>query len=84
MPTIAIVEGVALLIYPNDHNPPHVHARLSELHCKISIVTGQVISGTLPASKIQAIQAWLDAHRAEVTFAWNELHNSRSIDGMIK
>jgi Domain of unknown function (DUF4160) len=84
MPTIAIVDGVALMIYPNDHNPPHFHAKFAEHRCKISIVTGDVISGKLPAAKLNAIQAWLYIHRAEVTFAWNELQNARSIDGMIK
>lgn len=84
MPTIAIVDGVALLIYPRDHLPPHLHARFAEHRCKISIVTGQLIEGNMPRSKLDAVQSWLDAHRDEVSFVWDEIFNGRSIDGMIK
>jgi Domain of unknown function (DUF4160) len=84
VPTIAIVDGVVLMMFVNDHPPAHVHAKLAEHRCKISIVTGEVISGTLPSSKLRVVQSWLKAHREETTFAWNELRNSRSIDGMIK
>jgi len=27
-PTIAIVDGVRIMMFNNDHNPPHLHARL--------------------------------------------------------
>ena len=84
MPTIAFVDGVALLIYPRDHVPPHVHARIAEHRCKLSIVTGQVIDGSLPPSKLRTVQAWLAAHRSEVAFAWDEIRNGRSIIGMIE
>jgi Domain of unknown function (DUF4160) len=84
VPTIAIVDGVVLMMYVNDHPPAHVHAKLAEHRCKISIVTGEVISGTLPSSKLKIVQSWLKAHREETTFAWDELQNSRSIEGMIK
>ncbi len=84
MPTIAIVDGVLLVMYVNDHPPPHVHARLAEHRCKISLMTGEVIRGTLPTAKLKVVQAWLKANREETMFAWNELQNLRSIDGMIK
>jgi hypothetical protein len=84
LPTIAIVNGVYLMIYPNDHLPPHVHAKFAEHRCKISIVTGRLIDGKLPPSKLQAVQTWLDDHRSEVSFAWDEIRSGRSIDGMIK
>jgi Domain of unknown function (DUF4160) len=84
MPTIAIVDGVALVMYINDHAPPHVHARFAEYRCKISIVTGEVINGSLPLSKHKAIKLWLEQHREEVSYAWEELRNGRTIEGMIK
>ena len=84
VPTIAIVDGVAILIYPRDHLPPHVHARFAEHRCKLSIVTGQVIDGRLPANKLRVVQAWLAGHRGKVAFAWDEISNGRSITGMIE
>lgn len=84
MPTIAIVDGVVLMMYVNDHPPPHVHARLAEHRCKVSIMNGEVMSGTLPNSKLKVVQTWLKTHREETIYAWNEVQNSRSIEGMIK
>jgi Domain of unknown function (DUF4160) len=52
MPTIAIVDGVVIMIYPNDHIPPHVHAKFGEYECRISIVTFEVMSGDLPKAKL--------------------------------
>ena len=72
------------MMYVNDHPPAHVHAKLAEHRCKISILTGEVIQGSLPNSNLKIVQEWLKAHREETTFAWNELQNSRSIEGMIK
>jgi hypothetical protein len=43
MPTIAVVAGVRIIIYPKDHLPPHLHAKLAEHEAMISIVTGDVL-----------------------------------------
>jgi hypothetical protein len=60
MPTIAIVEGVRITIYLNDHLPPHLHAFFAGQEAKLSIVTGKVLSGTLPRAKLKAIvHGWL-------------------------
>ena len=56
---------------------------MAEYHCKISIVTGDALSGTLPKAKYRKIQKWLEQHQSEVMFAWNELHNSRPYKGLI-
>src|SRR3954447_19558485 len=47
MPTIAIVEGVRIVIYLNDHLPPHLHALFAGQEIKLSIVKGEVLSGKL-------------------------------------
>ncbi|MCJ2068827.1 DUF2442 domain-containing protein [Methylobacterium sp. J-030] len=44
MPTIAIVEGVRIVIFLNDHLP----ALFAGQEAKLSIATGEVLSGTLP------------------------------------
>ena len=83
MPTIAIVEGVRIAIYPKDHLPPHLHARYGEFEAQISIVTGDVLEGRLPVAKMRAEKSWLAAHCGEVSFAWQEIHARRCFGGMI-
>ncbi len=84
MPTIAIVDGVAIIIFPNDHPPPHIHARLAEHECKLDIVTAELISGSLPPAKLAKVQHWLKAHSREVSFAWDEVYSGRSFKGRIE
>jgi hypothetical protein len=66
MPTIAVVAGVRIIIYPKDHLPPHLHAILAEHEAMISIVTGDLLEGSLPRDEAPAVQKWLAAHREEV------------------
>jgi hypothetical protein len=84
MPTIALVAGVRIIIYPKYHLPPHLHAILAEHEAMISIVTGVLLEGSLPRAKLRAVQKWLEAHREEVAFVWQEIRARRYQGGMIE
>jgi hypothetical protein len=84
MPTIAIVEGVRITIYLNDHLPPHLHANFAGKEIRISIVTGEVLSGSLPRAKLKSVQAWLAANREQVAYIWRETRAGRYSGGMIE
>jgi hypothetical protein len=83
MPTIAIVFGVRIIIYPKDHLPPHLHAKFAEHEAMISIVTGDVLEGSLPRAKVRAVQEWLKKHREQVAYVWREIREMRYQGGMI-
>jgi hypothetical protein len=72
VPTIAIVAGVRLLIYSNDHPPPHFHATIGDRMAMISIATGEVLKGSLPPSKMNAVRRWLELNRGYVASRWIE------------
>ena len=84
MPTIALVSGVRIIIYPKDHLPPHLHAKFAEHEAIISIVTGNVLEGSLPRAKLRAVQAWLAKHREQVAYVWREIRALRYQGGMIE
>jgi Domain of unknown function (DUF4160) len=84
MPTIAIVLGVRIVIYPKDHLPPHLHAIFAEHEAMISIVTGDVLEGSLPRAKLRVVQDWLARHREEVAYIWREIRDLRWQGGMIE
>jgi uncharacterized protein DUF4160 len=48
MPTIAIVEGILILLYFNDHTPAHFHAQGADFHARIRIEDGKVIEAEGP------------------------------------
>ena len=83
MPTIAIVEGVRIVIFLNDHLPPHLHALFAGQEAKLSIATGEVLSGKLSRAKLKTIQMWLAANREEVAYIWREIRAGRYSGGMI-
>ncbi|MGE0750655.1 MAG: DUF4160 domain-containing protein [Variibacter sp.] len=84
MPTIALVAGVRIIIYPKDHLPPHLHAKFAEQEAMISILTGDVLVGSLPRAKLRAVQDWLAAHREHVAYVWEEIRALRYQGGMIE
>lgn len=83
MPTIAIVDGVTITIFMQDHLPPHIHARIAEHQAQISILTGDILKGSLPAAKRKSVQAWLAQNRGAVAFAWTEVRAGRPVKGLL-
>jgi hypothetical protein len=83
MPTVGNVDGVVLVIWPFDHDPPHVHAyegtpntpgaRMS----RFEIATGNVIdkpsSTGLSNAKARNVREWIAQHRDELQTRWQEL-----------
>lgn len=83
MPTIAIVDGVRLVVYPRDHEPPHMHAFFGEHEVVIDIATGSSLQGHLPRAKLRAVEEWLDANRDRVAYIWQQTRAGQS-DGSHK
>jgi hypothetical protein len=80
MPTIAIIAGVGIIIYPKDHCRPIWFA---EHEAMISIVTGDVLEGSLPRAKLKEVQDWLMANREQVAYVWEEIRALRYQGGRI-
>ena len=55
---------------PEDHPPPHFHARYAEHNASISIATGEVIDGNLPRRAMRLIVEWQQLHRTELEENW--------------
>ena len=71
MPTVAIVEGVRIVFYRNEHPPPHFHARIAEHHAVIDIELLKVISGHLPVAKRRRVIKWARARQDILTETFN-------------
>jgi hypothetical protein len=65
----------AFRIYPNDHEPAHVHAHTADGRCKIDIATGEV-SNVVGMKTPDAKEASMlvQAHRALLTRKWEQIH----------
>jgi len=74
MPTFYIIEGVKIVLYFGDHNPPHFHAIIAEYDALIEIKTLEVLEGDLPKNKQKKVLEWAKKYKAELQQIWNELN----------
>jgi hypothetical protein len=71
MALIAIVDGVKLYMYGNDHPPPHFHVLFAEYRAVIALQTLKLSRGELPKAKLKAILKWARPRRDKLLAAWN-------------
>lgn len=73
MPTIAIVDGVLILLFFNDHAPPHFHAQGADFHARVGIEDGKVIDveGRMSPRQQRNLRDWTLAHRPDLMENWN-------------
>ncbi|MBF0561742.1 MAG: DUF4160 domain-containing protein [Alphaproteobacteria bacterium] len=70
MPTIAIIDGIKIEMFFNDHVPPHFHATLADHEALISIRTLAVLRGSLPPAAERKVQEWAATHQETLALNW--------------
>jgi hypothetical protein len=65
--------GVLIYQYPNDHNPPHFHAKYAGADVAIEIANLQVLVGQIPARAMSLVREWVALHQQELIDNWNNL-----------
>lgn len=61
MPVISMFYGLIVRMFFFDagqHKAPHVHIEYVEYKAVLSIISGDVLAGELPANKLRLAQAW--------------------------
>jgi Domain of unknown function (DUF4160) len=61
VPVVAIVDAVKIEFYPDEHSPPHFHARYAEFVARMEIRTSRVLPGSLPPAKLNRVLSWAAA-----------------------
>ena len=81
MPTIAIVDGIRMMIFPLDHNPPHVHAFGADFRLKLAIADAAVLEarGTVRPAVLRRLQSWTVEHRERLAAVWLDATAGRPI-----
>ena len=77
MPTVAIVDGVKIQFYPDQHPPPHFHAVFAEFVAQVRIDPPAVLRGSLPQAKLRAVMAWTLSNRDGLMRAWTAIEAGR-------
>jgi hypothetical protein len=63
-----------IAVYGREHGVPHYHIEGPGFRCSVSIATGEVIIGSVPAAVLRKAKAWADPHKAELAAIWEELN----------
>ena len=58
MPRISAFFGIVILMYYNDHSPPHFHAEYGENEAVYEIATIEVMRGALPRRAHALVVEW--------------------------
>jgi len=82
MPTISRFYGIVILMYWNDHAPPHFHALYGEDEGVVALDSLALIRGHLPNRALNMVVEWAEQHRRELEEDW-ELCRSRQMPNKI-
>lgn len=79
MPVICEFYGIKILLYWEDHSPPHFHARYGEFEIYVDIAKGVVIRGFFPVKQLKLVLAWCELHREELMEDWSRAQSSEQL-----
>jgi hypothetical protein len=71
MPELSCFLGIAILMYFDDHNPPHFHVRYNDFRAIISIKDLALLEGQLPPRVLGLVMEWAGLHKNELLDNWN-------------
>ncbi|MDR0321753.1 MAG: DUF4160 domain-containing protein [Treponema sp.] len=76
MPELSRFLGIVVLMYFDDHNPPHFHVRYNDFRAMISINELSILEGGLPPRVLGLVMEWAELHKKELLENWNMVKES--------
>jgi hypothetical protein len=70
MPVLKRIDGITIEFYPNEHPPPHFHARYAEFIAQINIRSGNIMMGSLPLPQLRTVREWALSRQDVLMAAW--------------
>ena len=79
MPEISVFYGIRVMMFFDDHNPPHFHAEYGDHKVLVDIVKGRVFKGAFPSRQLKLILAWSEIHKDELLENWKLAKSDRPV-----
>ncbi len=70
MPTISLFYGIKIMMFYDEHNPPHFHAVYNDYKAAIRIEDLAVMNGNLPPKALGLVAEWAAIHKNELLENW--------------
>ncbi len=74
MPVIHSFDGIKILVFGKDHNPPHFHVYYGDYHALIEIESLLILKGDLPNKQYQKIRDWALTRQALILEVFKNLN----------
>ncbi|MDR1973148.1 MAG: DUF4160 domain-containing protein [Bacteroidales bacterium] len=72
MPEICRFFGVVIVMFADDHNPPHFHMKYGDYYAIYTIDKG-IIKGEMPVRIVRMVSTWVKLHKEELFINWENL-----------
>ena len=79
MPVISRFYGIVIVMYFNDHNPPHCHAKYSGYEAILDF-EGNILDGELPIRAAGFVKEWIRQHQSELSANWDKARSGQQLD----
>jgi len=79
MPIISRFYGIVIVMYFNDHNPPHFHAKYSGYEALFNF-DGVLLEGELPKRASKFVKEWISYHKSELENNWVKAKSGQPLD----
>ena len=70
MPVISVFRGIKIMMYYNDHMPPHFHAKYGDEEILVSIKDLEVLEGEMQSKQLKMVLGWAAFHQSELMENW--------------
>lgn len=70
MPTIAEFDGIKVLMYYQDHDPPHFHVEYGDREALILVADLTVFEGDVPPRILRRVLDWARDRQAALALNW--------------
>lgn len=70
MQTVAVIDGIRIQLYWNEHPPPHFHTEFGGEIAVIDMASLAIVKGGLPRPQYRKVVAWARTRKAELRNAW--------------
>ena len=70
MPEITRFLGIIILMYFDEHKPPHFHVQYNDYRATMDIRTLNITAGSLPARVRGLVEEWAEPHQDELIGMW--------------
>jgi len=72
MPIVSEFYGIKIMMFWNEHVPPHFHAEYGENKILVDIQNATVLKGIFPSKQLKLVLAWCEIHKDELMVNWEK------------